>query len=241
MLPAMSRPRQARSVETRARLLSAAAAIVAEQGIEGASVDAIAERAERTSGSLYGQFGSKDRLIIELLDRSKDLVAEHMLVDIEAATSLDERLAAMWRTFAEPPPAARDWIRFEHEVWVWANRPGNDEARRRLADRYRTEFGVLAAALAEWTAEGLIDPPGPADRIATVVVSTLIGLEMSYRLDRSAVDEPSVVAALRGILRAVDTAVDTAIDTAVDTAIDTAIDAGEPALAATRRSVQGEI
>jgi AcrR family transcriptional regulator len=204
MLAAMSRPRQARSVETRARLLSAAAVIIAEHGIEGASVDAIAERAERTSGSLYGQFGSKDGLIVELLDQSKDVVAERMLVDLEAATSLDERLAALWRNFAEPPPAAREWVRFEHEVWVWANRPGNEDARDRLAARYRAEFGALAAALDEWVAEGLIAPPGTIDRVTTVVVGTLLGLEMVYRLDPSAVDERSVVDALRGILRACD-------------------------------------
>lgn len=200
----MARPRQARSVETRSRLLTAAAAIIAEHGIEGASVDAIAERAERTSGSLYGQFGSKDGLIVELLDRSKDVVAQSMFVDIEAAATLDERLAAMWRNFAEPPPAARDWVRFEHEVWVWANRPGNDEAKARLATRYRTEFGALATALADWAAEGLIAPPGPIDRVATVVVSTLLGLEMSYRLDPASIDDASVVTALRGILRACD-------------------------------------
>lgn len=217
----MARPRQARSVETRSRLLSAAAAIIAEHGIEGASVDAIAERAERTSGSLYGQFGSKDGLIDELLDRSKDLVAQSMFVDIEAAASLDERLAAMWRNFAEPPPAARDWVRFEHEVWVWANRPGNREAKARLAARYRTEFAALAAALAEWTAEGLIAPPDPVDRVASVVVSTLLGLEMTYRLDPSAIDEPSVVSALRGLLRACD-------------------DTDAPVLTASSRSAQGE-
>ena len=217
----MTRPRQARSVETRSRLLSAAAAIIAEQGIEGASVDAIAERAERTSGSLYGQFGSKDGLIVELLDRSKDLVAQSMFVDIEAAATLDDRLGAMWRNFAQPPHAARDWVRFEHEVWVWANRPGNEDAKARLADRYRAEFAVLAAALDDWTAEGLIAPPGPIDRVATVVVSTLIGLEMTYRLDPSAIDDASVVAALRGILRACDGAV-------------------PPALTASSRSAQGE-
>jgi AcrR family transcriptional regulator len=215
MLAAMSRPRQARSVETRARLLSAAAVIIAEHGIEGASVDAIAERAERTSGSLYGQFGSKDGLIVELLDQSKDVVAERMLVDLEAATSLDERLAALWRNFAEPPPAAREWVRFEHEVWVWANRPGNEDARDRLAARYRAEFGALAAALDEWVAEGLIAPPGTIDRVTTVVVGTLLGLEMVYRLDPSAVDERSVVAALRGILRACDDDRDDALLTSV--------------------------
>ena len=107
----MPRARQARSVETRDRLLSAARSAIAEQGIEGASVDTIAERAQRTSGSLYGQFGSKDGLIVALLDESKDVVAESMLADMAAAASLDERLAALWRNFSRPPAAARDWLR----------------------------------------------------------------------------------------------------------------------------------
>jgi AcrR family transcriptional regulator len=196
------RPRQARSVETRARLLAAARAIVAESGIEGASVDAIAERAERTSGSLYGQFGSKDGLLVALLDESKAVVAESMLADLEVATSLDERLVALWRNFAEPPPAAREWVQFEHEMWVWATRPGNEAARARLAGRYRTEFAALGAALADWADEGLIDPPAPVDELATLVVGTLLGVEMSYRLDRRAVDERTVIAALRSLVGA---------------------------------------
>jgi AcrR family transcriptional regulator len=198
----MARARQARSVETRGRLLAAARDAIAAQGIEGASVDAIAERADRTSGSLYGQFGSKDGLLVALLDESKDLVAESMLVDIEAARSLDERLAALWRNFSRPPEAADDWVHFEHEVWVWATRPGNEAVRARLAQRYRTEFASLAAALDAWAAEGLLDLPGPSEGVATVVVSMLVGLEMSYRLDPASVDESAVVRALRALLGA---------------------------------------
>jgi AcrR family transcriptional regulator len=187
MLAGMSRPRQARSVETRARLLAAAAAVIAEQGIERASVDAIAERAERTSGSLYGQFGSKDGLLV--------------FADIEAATSLDERLAALWRNFTDPPAAARDWVQFEHEVWVWANRPGNADAATRLGRRYRSECATLAVALDEWTDEGLIAPLASSLEAATMLVGTLLGLEMIYRLVPDAICEASVVAALRGLLR----------------------------------------
>ena len=168
MLAGMSRPRQARSVETRARLLAAAAAVIAEQGIERASVDAIAERAERTSGSLYGQFGSKDGLLVELLDESLDLVAESVFADIEAATSLDERLAALWRNFTDPPAAARDWVQFEHEVWVWANRPGNADAATRLGRRYGSECATLAVALDEWADEGLIAPLASSLEAATM-------------------------------------------------------------------------
>jgi AcrR family transcriptional regulator len=198
----MSRPRQARSLETRARLLRAAAEIIAAHGIEGASVDAIAERAERTSGSLYGQFGSKDGLIVALLDASIDVVADAMFADIEGATSIDDHLGALWRNFASPPPAARDWVQFEHEMWVWANRPGNAGARASLAERYQARFAMLADALDEWAADGLIAPVASASATATMLVGTLLGFEMVYRLSPAAIDERAVVATLRGVLRA---------------------------------------
>ncbi len=196
MVAAPPRARQARSLETRARLLAAARAVIAEVGIEGAAVDAIARRAGRTSGSLYGQFGSKEGLVLALLDESLAVVAERILAETAAATSLAGRLAALWRNFSDPPAAARDWVRVEHEVWLWATRPGNGAVRARLADRYRTEFAALGAALADWAADGLIDPPAPPDQLAALVVSTLLGLEMAYRLDPRAVDEATVVAAL---------------------------------------------
>ena len=111
-----------------------------------------------------------------LLDESKDVMARSMLADIEAATTLDERLAALWRTFWRPPAEARDWLRLDHEVWVWATRPGNDRVRARLDQRYRTEFATLAEALDAWATEGLLDLPASADGVATVMVSTrLVG------------------------------------------------------------------
>jgi len=197
----VTRSRQARSVETRARLLDAAAAVIARHGIEGASVDAISDRAERTSGSLYGQFGSKDALVVELLDESKDVVAGRIARELEAVDTLEARLGALWRNFVEPPDSARDWLRLEHELWVWATRPGNEPSRERLARRYRTEFELLAATLAEWTAEGLIDPPLDPPRMAPVLVSALVGLEMIHRLDPAAVEETTAVRALLALLR----------------------------------------
>jgi hypothetical protein len=74
--------------------------------------------------------------------------------------------------------------------------------RARLGERYRAEFATLAEALDAWATEGLIDLPAPADGVATVVVGTLIGLEMSCRLDPTAVDEDAVVAALRALVGA---------------------------------------
>ena len=52
---------------TRELLLSAAARTFARKGFAGASVDEIAEAAGYTVGALYSNFGSKERLFVELM------------------------------------------------------------------------------------------------------------------------------------------------------------------------------
>jgi AcrR family transcriptional regulator len=198
---ARTRARQERSVETRARLLHAAAEVIARHGIEGATVDAISGLAERTSGSLYGQFGSKDALILELLDQLKQAVADRIGKQMVTADTLDARLVVLWRNFIASPDGERDWLRLEHELWVWATRPGHDIAREQLSERYRAEYELLAGALALWESEGLIRPSLEPRRMAAAVVALLLGLEMTHRLDPSSVDEPTAVASLKALLK----------------------------------------
>ena len=56
------------AAENRERILKATARLIRERGILGAGVDALTEAAGMTHGSLYSQFGSKERLIEEALD-----------------------------------------------------------------------------------------------------------------------------------------------------------------------------
>nr|WP_201469001.1 TetR/AcrR family transcriptional regulator [Microbacterium hydrocarbonoxydans] len=51
---------------TRVRLLDAAAQVFAEVGLEGASVEAVCERAGFTRGAFYSNFDSKDELFLML-------------------------------------------------------------------------------------------------------------------------------------------------------------------------------
>ena len=51
----------------RARILTATARMIRESGIGGVGVDALTKAAGLTHGSLYSQFGSKDRLVAEAL------------------------------------------------------------------------------------------------------------------------------------------------------------------------------
>lgn len=82
----MTAPVAPRREQTRARLLDAAAEVFAEVGFEGASVEAVAERAGFTRGAFYSNFQSKDELFLELASN----LAEHRLATVrERVEELD--------------------------------------------------------------------------------------------------------------------------------------------------------
>jgi len=62
----MSTPATRSRENTRARLLDAAAQVFAEIGLEGATVEAVCERAGFTRGAFYSNFESKDELFLTL-------------------------------------------------------------------------------------------------------------------------------------------------------------------------------
>jgi AcrR family transcriptional regulator len=66
------RPRQTRGQQRVALLLDAAAAVIVEQGLEGATAEAIAQRARTAKGSLYQFFPNRDAVLAALALRYAD-------------------------------------------------------------------------------------------------------------------------------------------------------------------------
>src|ERR1700755_3331110 len=85
--------------DTCEKLFEAAARVFEEQGIGGASIEAIAAAAGFTRGAFYSNFKSKDELIIAMLEdhvaqsirRNLDLLAEHKTMPkfLNALRSMD--------------------------------------------------------------------------------------------------------------------------------------------------------
>jgi AcrR family transcriptional regulator len=68
-LATVAGPKQARSQRTLARLLDAAEALVAERGLEGLSIPAVARRARSSVGGFYARFTDKAALLRALEER----------------------------------------------------------------------------------------------------------------------------------------------------------------------------
>ena len=181
-----------RRAATRTRLLDAAAELFAERGIEASSIDAIANLADRTSGAIYDHFGGKEGLLFALLQSWADDVSAVIGAELVTATTLDERLAALWRNVADPPSGGNRWIELEHELWSYAVR--HDDAREYLARRYRAAWTGVETAARDWVDDETTGV-GPA------LIGLLMGLEMMRRIDPSAVPDDLAIAALRGVVQ----------------------------------------
>lgn len=100
----MSTPVTRRRENTRARLVDAAAQLFAEVGLDGASVEAICERAGFTRGAFYSNYESKDELFLDLASvlaerrlsaaraRVDELVASGALTDMDEVLPLVEQV-----------------------------------------------------------------------------------------------------------------------------------------------------
>jgi AcrR family transcriptional regulator len=84
------RTRAEQQQQTRTLLLAAASEVFAESGFEGASIDAITERAGFTRGAFYSNFASKEALLIALSEARMISFAQEILPAILHASREDQ-------------------------------------------------------------------------------------------------------------------------------------------------------
>ena len=191
----MSQTQVQRKAETRARLLAAAAELFADHGVDAVSVDAVAEAAGRTSGAVYAHFGSKQGLLLALLDSWKDSVLTVLLAEVAVSDSPRGQLEAVWeRVAGDPEDQSGRWALLEHELWLRAARDTEvaDVLRVRNAEALR----YSARQLDGWTTAVGAEPTVPPEELAVLMKALLTGLALQKRLEPELVTDDL---ALRGI------------------------------------------
>ena len=90
-----------RSRSTRARVLDAAVACIAEEGFQPTPLARIAERAELTTGAIQHQFGDKAALLAAVVERGFERLVERVARQPGGAAPLEERVAFLVRALWE--------------------------------------------------------------------------------------------------------------------------------------------
>jgi AcrR family transcriptional regulator len=193
--------RTERKAATRAKLLEAAARVYASRGFAGATLDEVAEEAGFTKGAVYAHFGSKDNLLVALMDEylAAELAQQVALFDPDE-TTWKRPLAGSARWMQELDEAP-DAFRLLVEFWLAAQR--DDALRERFAaglDAIRETFAGFSRLSAE---DAGFDDPGEAPHnFANVMLGLSIGLGMTRLADPAAVSPHLLGTAFSVLIRA---------------------------------------
>lgn len=177
--------REERRLETRQRLLVAAAQVFAERGYHGASVDQVAERAGFTTGAVYSAFGSKEELFLGVVeDHMRRNVAE-MEAAVAVRSTVHDRVlegATHWMNLIERTP---EMILLHTEFWAYAVR--DPRVRPRVAAYYAEVRAALCRLLSVGAQELGLRLTMPVEEIAIAVEALADGVARQRLSDPDAV------------------------------------------------------
>ena len=172
---------------TRVALLRSAAKLFCRRGLEGTSVDDVAQAAGYTKGAFYANFKSKEELFLVMLD-------ERFSQELER---LDRTLAGTDDPDTEARAAAADFIHFaSDDEWprlyfeFAAHAARKEDFRQELATRQRAMRDRVVKVYERWAKDFPAEPPLPLADIAAMtyfmadgfLVDRLIEPELSEEL-----------------------------------------------------------
>src|SRR5205814_667291 len=160
------------------KLFEAAARVFEEQGIGGASIEAIAAAAGFTRGAFYSNFNSKDELIIAMLEdhveqsirRNLDLLAVH-----KNLADFIEALKAMDRT-RQDPLGRSPLLHIEMILYVARAEKRRPELAKRLRARRKLVSDIIETTARNSGRTTILNP--------TWAGALVLALEDGFRLHR---------------------------------------------------------
>jgi AcrR family transcriptional regulator len=163
---------------TRERLFAAAAGVFEQQGIGGASIEAIAAAAGFTRGAVYSNFASKDDLIIAMLEDHVDRSVRHHLDLLERHRDPVDFVAALRESDRgrQDPLGRSPLLHMELILYVARSEQRRPELAKRLRARRALVADIIAATNRAAGRGQVVDPAwaGPM----------LLALEDGFRLHR---------------------------------------------------------
>jgi AcrR family transcriptional regulator len=130
-----------KKARSRAKLIAAAGAAIAERGFQNTSLEDIAARAGMTKGAIYSNFESKEELFLAVV-REQNVRLEPR---IEPNMSARDLMRALEEACMATLPEARAKSAFSAEFLLYTLT--HEEMRKRLARAYENGFDTQAAFL----------------------------------------------------------------------------------------------
>jgi AcrR family transcriptional regulator len=171
------RNRQPRGDRRRQQILDAAVELFAAKGYRGTGVAALADRVGMTATGMLYYFGSKERLL-------QEVVAERDRRDVLDLNSLTlSNFRELGRHNAETAVLTRLYVVLGSE-----SLDAGDPLHDFFVERYETARALVRSVLEHERDEGNLRADIDVEQIALEVIAVLMGLEVQWLYDPSRVD-----------------------------------------------------
>ncbi|MGW5700933.1 TetR/AcrR family transcriptional regulator [Amycolatopsis japonica] len=185
--------------QTRQRLLAAAAELFSERGVNGTSVEQIAERAGFTRGAFYGNFDGKHELVVELLRRRTQREAEEVAALRDGVGSFAEMMDRLRAWNVERAEHLAGWLTLHTELALYALR--NPDARPLVGEGEKSTRALLETSIRTELAARGAEPPADPAFLALIVHALEDGLLLQRFLSPEGTGDEDVVDAVQLLMR----------------------------------------
>jgi AcrR family transcriptional regulator len=176
--------------DRRERVLEAAFAAITERGIADTRIADISARSGMSAGHVMYYFGSKARILAELLRWNEDRFHQRLQEELSSAGSARARLHRIIQASVPSGPGDPHWL-----LWleVWARAP-HDRDLVRDQGLEETRFQeLLAVVIREGQASGEFSTAIDAKRAAIRLSATLDGLAIRVTIGASDIGPSSML------------------------------------------------
>ncbi len=184
-VPQQSSTRAELEGDKAARIVEAMRASVAARGIAGSTFDHVAREAGVSRGLLHYYFGTKERLLVEVVRRECQVRGELLGQAVAGADGADDLIDALVRSFEELLGEGASEVVMFYELLTLAQR--NDEIATELAELSRTLRLQLAEALRAGREAGVFELRAEPGDVASFLLALADGV-MIRRMSEPGLD-----------------------------------------------------
>lgn len=185
----------AKTAGFRAEVLDVALDLLAERGFDATTLQQIADQVGRSKAGLLHHFGSRDRLLLEIVQRRDEVNRQEFVPDAEG--SFDASVALVAHNATVPGLVAL----FAVVAALAASDTDDTDRREYFTRRYARIRTGFARRIAHGQADGILRADLDPIVAANIVLATMDGLQTQWLLDPS-IDMAKHLRALVALLAA---------------------------------------
>jgi AcrR family transcriptional regulator len=176
------------------RIVDAMRESVAARGAAGSTFDHVAREAGVSRGLLHYYFGTKERLLVEVVRRDSEIRLAALAASLGDARTADDFIDALVRSLEQLIGRDPGFVVLMHELFTLSRR--NEEIAGELATLARVARTDIAASLEAKQAEGVVRLGDEPDAVAGVLLALADGLALRFLIEPELDPRPILAAAV---------------------------------------------